>query len=666
MAQATGIRAGAAFIELSVKDSKLIKGLQGALARLKAFGANLQNIGASIRNAGLRMTAIGAGLVTPLLASAKGFAEMGDQLDKMSQRTGVSVEALSELGHAATLSGASLEDVETGIRHMQRSIANAIGGSKEAAEALASLGLTAEQLQTLSPDQQFEVIGQRLTAIQDPAQRAAAAMEVFGRSGTNLLPMMGDLAALRAEARRLGLVMSTEDAKAAATLNDAMDRMWATIRRLVVTIGSALAPLLTEWSEKLSGLISSARNWLSENKGLVVSILKIGLALIGAGAAFTVLGSIISGVGTIFGVFASVASAALGFLLSPIGLVIAAVAGLGGYILWATGAGGEALKWLGARFDDLKSFALASFQGIKDALAAGDVALAARILWLSLQVVWRAGINTLKGWWLDFKGWFLKLTGDIFWGAVALVSEAWFSLRKIWATTVNFWADILRSFANFFIKTWNSLTGWLAKQFTKVIAVFDDSIDVEATNRLIDEQTQRDNAALDKNALDSRIKGEEEIDEIERERQGTLAAIGDMADEEERTRRAQFDRERQEGEDALKAAKEEWRLALEEAKTKREAAESAQSIEEAPPAPVLPPPPDLGQVKQDVEAVMPEIEEQVKVSLDVTGTFSAEAADRIGVGSSVQERTAKAAEETAKNTKKIAQKVDEGAGLVFE
>jgi hypothetical protein len=665
MAQAASIRAGAAFIELSVKDSKLVKGLQAALTRLKSFGSALQNIGSGIRTAGLKLAALGAGLVTPLIASAKSFAEMGDQLDKMSQRTGISVEALSELAHAATLSGASLEDVETGIRHMQRTIGQAVGGSKAAAEALAALGLTAEQLQILSPDQQFEVIGKRLNEIQDPAERAAAAMEVFGRSGTNLLPMMADLAALRAEARRLGLVMSTEDAKAAATLNDAMDRMWAALRRVVVTVGSALAPILSEWAEKIVRLASAARTWISENQGLIVSILKIGAALIGAGIALTFLGSIISAVGTIFGLFATVASTALSFLLSPIGLVIAAIVGLGATIAWATGAGGQALQWLGSRFDDLKNFALASFQGIKDALAAGDVALAARILWLSLQVVWRAGINTLKGWWLDFKGWFLKLTGDIFWGAVALVAEAWFSLRKIWATTVNFWADVLRSFANFFVKTWNEITGWLAKQITKVMGFFDETIDVEATNRLIDEETRRDNAALDKQALDARIKGEQEIDEIERERQGTLAAIADMADEEERARRAESERERKEGEDALAAAKEEWRLAIEQARVKREAAESAKQPE-TPPAPELPPPPDLGQVKQDVQAAIPEIEQQVKVTLDVVGTFSAEAADRIGLGSSVQERTAKASEETAKNTKKIAQKIEAGAGLVFE
>lgn len=656
MPSASGIRAGAAFIELSVNDSRLIKGLQAASRKLQSFGASLRNIGT-------RMMAVGAGIVTPLLASAKSFATMGDQLDKMSARTGMSVESLSELGYAAELSGASLEDVETGVKHMQRAIAGAAAGSESAAEALAMVGLSAEQLQALKPDQQFMVIGKRLNEIRDPAERAASAMAVFGRSGTTLLPMMEGLAEARAEAKRLGVVMSTEDARAAATFNDALDRMWASLRSLVVTVGAALAPLLTEIADKIVSLVGSFRDWLAENKGLVISMLKIGAIVLGAGAAFVALGSILSALGTAFGVFASVVSAALSFILSPIGLVIAAIAGIGGYIVWATGAGGEALSWLGERFGDLKSFAVESFQGIKDALATGDVALAARVLWLSLQVVWRAGINKLKGWWLGFKDWFFQTTNDLFYGAVVLVAEAWYGLRKIWANTVNFWADVLRSFAAFFLKTWNSLTGWFAKQWTKIIGVFDSSIDVEAVNKRIDEETQRKNLEVSRGVIDKRVEGEQELADIERERKQVIIAIAEMADEEDRARRDQYAKEMKESEDELSKAKDEWRSAIQEAKEKRIAMEGREPPKPEPPPEV--PPPDLGEFKEKFEAAIPELERALKV--DVVGTFTAEAADRMGVGpTAAEERTARASEETAKNTKRIAQKMEQGLAMAFE
>jgi hypothetical protein len=645
MPNAIGIRAGAAYIELSVSDAKLLKGLQSASKRLKAFGAGLRTVGT-------HLMAVGGGIVAPLLASAKGYAEVGEQLDKMSTRTGISVEALSELGYAAKLSDVSLEEVGVGVRNMQRVVAGAARGSDSAAESLLRLGLSAQQLQSLSPDQQLAVIAKRLNEVQDPAQRAASAVEIFGRSGTSLLPMLQDLTALRAEARRLGITMSTQDAKAGAALNDALERLWATLRRLAVTIGSALAPLLTQWADKLTGLVVSIRDWLSQNRGLVFSLLKIGVVVAGAGAALTALGGVLSALGTAFGVLASVASAALGFLLSPVGLVTAAVAGLGTYIVWASGYGGDALKWLGERFDDLKTFALQAFQGIKDALAAGDVALAARTFWLSLQVAWQAGINTLKGWWLEFKDWFFQKTNDIFYGAVALVADAWYGLRRIWVTTINFWADILGKFASFFVRTWNSLNGWVAKQWTKLLALFDPSINVEAVNKRIDQETLRRNEKVSMETLDARLGREKELADLETERKGVQTAIAHMADAEDKARKKQHAEAIGEGQAALDRAKSEWQQALNEAKEKRASFEARQLEAGKTPADILPP--DLGYIQA-----------QARTAFGVAGTFSAEAAGRMGLGGSAAERTAKASEETAKNTRKIAQQLDQNE-MAFE
>ena len=108
MAKSQGIRAGKAFVELGVSD-KLTAGLRRAQKRLSAFGSGLRSIGT-------RITGFGAALAAPLAGSLKVFAAAGDQLDKMSKRTGVSVEALSELGFAAEQSGTNLETFEKGVR----------------------------------------------------------------------------------------------------------------------------------------------------------------------------------------------------------------------------------------------------------------------------------------------------------------------------------------------------------------------------------------------------------------------------------------------------------------------------------------------------------------------------------------------------------------------
>src|SRR5690606_23318108 len=102
--------------------------------------------------------------VTALLGTAKAFSDTGDMLDKMSQRTGVSVEALSELGFAADLSGTDLETLEAGLRNMQRTLVGAAQGSS-AGEALGRLGLSAAQLAGLSPDEQFKILADHLSQV---------------------------------------------------------------------------------------------------------------------------------------------------------------------------------------------------------------------------------------------------------------------------------------------------------------------------------------------------------------------------------------------------------------------------------------------------------------------------------------------------------------------
>jgi hypothetical protein len=128
MSAARGIKAGAAYVELYTKNSPLIKGLRDAEKKLKAFGAGITAIGT-------RISGLGAAIAGPMLASTSVFASMGDTLAKMSGRTGVSVEALSELGYAADQSGANLESLEAAVRRMQKQVVEA---AKQSEDALAA------------------------------------------------------------------------------------------------------------------------------------------------------------------------------------------------------------------------------------------------------------------------------------------------------------------------------------------------------------------------------------------------------------------------------------------------------------------------------------------------------------------------------------------------
>ncbi len=187
VADTRGIRAGRAFVELGVSD-KLSAGLRAAQKKLEAFGAGLRSVG-------MRMAGIGALAVTAMLGTARAFSDSGDALDKVSQRTGITVEALSELAYAADLSATDLETLETGLRKMQKSLVAAAEGAEGGRTALGLLGLNVKDLAKLSPDEQFKLLADRISTVRDPALKASLALELFGKAGTKLLPLMADGAA---------------------------------------------------------------------------------------------------------------------------------------------------------------------------------------------------------------------------------------------------------------------------------------------------------------------------------------------------------------------------------------------------------------------------------------------------------------------------------------
>lgn len=661
MPSASGIRAGAAYIELFIKDSSLVKGLNAAAQKLEAFGESLTAIGT-------KMMTLGAGIVTPLLGAAKVFADMGGDLADMSQRTGVSVEALSELGFAAEQSGADMETLEGSLRKMQKLVVEAAGGSDSARDALTRLGLTVDDLARLSPDQQFKLIADRLSQIRNPALRTALAMEVFGKSGTKLLPLMQGgakgIEELQQQARELGLTMSTEDAQAAEAFGDTLDVLWKVLKKTVFTIGSTLAPLLTQAAETITRVTKTVADWIAQNKDLVVTVFKIGVAVLAGGAALVVLGTAISAIGTALGAMATVITgigAAIGMLgsmlaaiLTPIGLVVAGIAALATYLLYATGAGSAALQWLSDRFTELKDTALAAWQGIGDALAAGDLSLAAKILWLTLKMEWQKGVNWLQEKWIGFKEYFLSVWTEAVFGLSRIMTNAWAGLQSVWTETVAAMSTAWTVFASGAVSAWKGAQNFIAKGIVHLMGMLDDSVDVEGTLAVLQEDFQRDQQTRQRetNQKLSGIEADRQRrqTEIEQQRTGTLDVLEEDRKRAHADRQRQFDADLKESEDALAAARKEWEDALAEAAKKRAAKEAEGGPE------------GMKQAEADLSG-LDELIDTTQKKVDVSGTFNPFAVRGLGADS-LAERTAKASEQIAANTKRLVQEAQHG-GLMF-
>lgn len=377
MAGSRGIRAGRAFVELGV-DDRIQAGLNRARKRLDNFGKGLASVGA-------RGAALGSAIAAPLGAAVRVFASAGDALDKLSKRTGFSVETLSELGFAAEQSGSNVEELENGIRRSQRAVDDLRRGLSTQTDAFSALNLAFEDLKGLSPEEQFLLIGDRLSQIEDASKRAAVAQQILGRAGTRLLPLFADgaagVAALRDEARALGLTISTRTASDAALLTDRLNILRRVARVVAITVGAALAPSVGETVMRLTEAAGAAIDFASANGELIALVGKAAAVVVAGSGAIIGLGFAAIGAASFFGVLSSAVSLAL----SPIGLLVGASAAALAAILKLTGGGAAAMGFL----RDAVGGVLKALSGTRGGL--GD-----------LETAWLDTIDLLSVAWSDF------------------------------------------------------------------------------------------------------------------------------------------------------------------------------------------------------------------------------------------------------------------------
>ncbi len=284
------IRAGRAFVEVFTDDSKLQQGLLAINKRMDAWSQQLSSMGMKA------MLAAGA-FSLPFITGAKVFSSFGDQIEKMTYRTGMSSEALSEISYAAQICGTDIKAVEISIKGMQKTLSGAADELGSAEKKLAKLGLTLGDLDGKTPEEQFFILLHRLLEIKDEIIRAAAALAIFGKSGTQLLPMVAagskGIAELREEARKLGISLSTEDAKAAAALTDDMTRLKTSFMGVSLAIGSAVAPAVQTVTQFFTNNMAILSQWLREHKAVVVVAGLAAVALGGVGVVLISLGALL-------------------------------------------------------------------------------------------------------------------------------------------------------------------------------------------------------------------------------------------------------------------------------------------------------------------------------------------------------------------------------------
>ncbi len=353
---------------------------------------------------------------------------------------------------------------------MQRVLSDAADGGQESADALAKVGVTAADLKSARLDEQFAMIADGIQGIADPADKAAAAMAVMGKSGTRMLPMLKDGAAglrqLLGEVKEVGAVVSGEDANNATRIGDALDRAWTSVKNTIRSVAASFldfAPDIEDLAKSVMTVTQGIRDFVRENKELIVTVATVAAGVIAAGAALVGIGSA-----------AAVASFALGGLVAngtaigglistlwawaPVIAIVAGVAAAIGGLAYALyeftpigdairsvmGQLGEVLGWLG-------DVAGTSWQGIKAAFSVGnwsgikDVALATLdVLWSGLKVGGQRA-------WAEFKSYTVDTWNDVVTLAQKALVDVAAELQLIGADWKSYFSDLWTNVWNGFI-----------------------------------------------------------------------------------------------------------------------------------------------------------------------------------------------------------------------
>jgi hypothetical protein len=187
-------------------------------------------------------------------------------LNDTAVKTGISIDALQRLQFAAGLSGGSLENVSGAVGRMQKALIEAGEGSKQAKEALDRLGLSANQILAMSPDKQFEAVAVAIASIEDPAARTTAAMDLFGKSGAELVPTLVAIGTnaeeINAQLSSIGGPVSEEAIAKVDTLGDQLDILKTAGKNTAIEL-AALASVV------LGPVLQATNSWISSLRILV-------------------------------------------------------------------------------------------------------------------------------------------------------------------------------------------------------------------------------------------------------------------------------------------------------------------------------------------------------------------------------------------------------------
>ena len=253
------------------------KGISGSISSILEPEADKagKSAGGKLGSALGTAAKVGAGAITAATAalaaggaafvkSSNEVAQYGDNVDKMSQKLGLSAKSYQEWDYVMQLAGTDMGSMTTGLKTLTNKLDDAKNGSDEARGMFEKLGISMEDINTMSREDLFAKTIEGFQGMADSTDRAALANDLFGKSGQNLAPLFNQSAeatkGLIEQANQYGMIMSGDAVKASADFEDALTRMQSTMTGAKNALIAEFLPSLTSMMDGVSMLVSGDKN----------------------------------------------------------------------------------------------------------------------------------------------------------------------------------------------------------------------------------------------------------------------------------------------------------------------------------------------------------------------------------------------------------------------
>lgn len=421
--------------------------------------------------AGTVMLGASAAVGGSILAVGKSTADYAGDMYDMARGAGIGVEAFQKLAYAGRMSGVETEKLSASLVKFDRMVAEATGGNKTYMQTFEDLGIKIKDSagNLRQPNEIFEDVADIFHNTEDGIGKTALAVELFGKSGADLIPMLNDgkagLKAFYAEAERLGLALSNEMIAKGDAFSDQLENIGEQVKGVKLQLGAALIPALSAATEKISKVIDKITKWVQENPELAATIGNIAMT---TGKWIAILGT------------AAIAIGSVAFIILQFRKAFRAMS--------------DAVTIGISIFKNIKNTFLVVDKAMKGYTKTQKLATVATKLFnkalkanpiltiISLIIALGAVVYSVIKNWDKIAAWFKKLWDAI----VGIFKAAWEAIKKVWSTVTgwfsNLWGGIkagagkawegikntINKAREGVQKAWGSVKGWFSNLWGNV------------------------------------------------------------------------------------------------------------------------------------------------------------------------------------------------------